>query len=162
MDEFLLDTCVFSETSRPRPNPNVMRFLAETPTLYIPAAALMEVQIGITLVCATDPVRAVKLSVWYQQLFEIGPILPMNQEVAEVLGTLAADNRLKKLIVADPRAKRPATSQDLHIAAVALVHRLPIATMNVKDFLMIDACYRLPGIYNPAESAWFAKLEPIK
>jgi len=36
-----------------------------------------------------------------------------------------------------------------------------IATMNVKDFTLIDRFYPLPGIYNPMEDQWHARIEPI-
>ncbi len=59
---FVLDTCVISETFLPRPRENVMAFLALADNYFIPAGALMELQMGITKVCATNPLKAVKLS----------------------------------------------------------------------------------------------------
>lgn len=57
------------------------------------------------------------------------------------MGNLAADPRLRNLIVSHPGAKRIRLGQDLHIAAAALVSQLPIATFNVKDFLLINSYY---------------------
>ena len=51
--------------------------------------------------------------------------------------------------------------QDLHIAATALVHRLPIATMNVADFMRINDCYPLPEVYDPLTDCWHTRMEPL-
>ncbi|WP_045016200.1 PIN domain-containing protein [Agrobacterium arsenijevicii] len=154
---YILDTCVLSETSRVRPHPNVIRFMETASNLFIPAAAIMEFQQGITRLCSRDPVKAVRLTRWYQNLMALGmPILETGKEVAEAWGTLAADPRLRNLLVSHPGAKRIRHGQDLHIAAAALVNRKPIATFNTRDFLLIHTCYPLPGIYNPQNDTWHA------
>lgn len=159
---YLLDTCVLSETSRRNPHPAVVRFIETAENLMLPVAVVMEFQMGITEISYKDPVRAVRLATWYQRLAASGlPVIDTNTEVAEVWGVLAADHRLKNLFVANARAQRPRAGQDLHIAAVALVHRIAIATMNVKDFTLIDRFYPLPGIYNPMEEKWHARMEPL-
>ncbi len=161
-ETYILDTCVLSEVSRDRPNRSVVRFLEMAAELKLPSAVLMEFQLGITEASAKDPVRAVKLSNWYQRVMSAGfPILDTTKEVAEVWGILAADPRLRNLVVGHAKAKKPRNGQDLHIAAFALVHRLPIATMNVRDFELIDRCYPLPGIYNPMEESWHARMSPL-
>ncbi|WP_338015102.1 PIN domain-containing protein [Endobacterium cereale] len=162
-DSFLLDTCVLSEVSKRQPNPNVIRFLDTSANLFLPAAALMEFQLGIAEASSSDPVRAVRLSNWYSRTVTAGlPILDTTREVAEVWGVLAADPRLRNLVVGHARAKKPRNGQDLHIAACALVHRLPIATMNVSDFSLIDRCYPLPGIYDPLGNRWHARMSPLQ
>lgn len=158
---FILDTCVMSEGSRQHPHPVTMDFLQTTASLFIPVAALMEVQTGIRRLCATSPVKAVRLSGWYTRLLASGmPILNTNQAVAEVWGNLNFDEELHNLFGADPRSKRR-QGQDVHIAAASLVYQMPVATYNVKDFLMIDKIYPLPGIYHPSEQKWYARREPL-
>ncbi|MGV1951051.1 PIN domain-containing protein [Agrobacterium vitis] len=155
---FLLDTCVLSETSRSRPNPSVVQFIETAPNLSIPVAALMEFQLGITELCARAPAKAVRLTAWYQALLSAGlPIVETCKNVAEVWGILAAEPRLKNLMIARPEAKKPRSGQDLHIAAASIVSRIPIATFNVRDFLLIDSCYQLPGVFNPMENRWYAQ-----
>jgi len=164
---FLLDTCVISETNLPDPDQRVISFLEVTKQFYLPAGALIELMMGITQVCATNPLKAVKLSAWYHELMRSGlPIVETDRDVIEIMGVLIADNKLKNLwerqlgrdgkVVGKPRG-----GQDIHIAAAALARRLPIATMNVKDFLMIDAIYPLPGIYDPKEGIWHRRMEPL-
>lgn len=161
-ETFILDTCVLSEASKSRPNPAVIHFLETAPNLRLPTAVLMEFQLGITLVSSTDPVRAVRLGNWYQRMISAGlPILDTTKDVAEIWGVLAADPRLRNLAVGHAQAKRPRGGQDLHIAAFSLAHRLPIATMNIRDFELIDSCYPLPGLYSPTENRWHARISPL-
>jgi toxin FitB len=162
MTSFLLDTCVLSESSKPRPHPSVAQFFWEAENLIIPVAALMELQMGIMKVCETSPLKAVKLSSWYQKLVSGKiPIAQTDRHVCEVWGTLAADPRLRHLVIPRPETKKVRAGQDLHIAATALVHRTAIATFNVKDFLLINSYYPLPGIYDPMSETWHAKIEPL-
>jgi toxin FitB len=159
---FLLDTCVLSESSKSKPHPLVIDFFHTAGNLIIPVAALMELQLGIMKVCETNPVKAVQLSNWYQTLVSGDiPIAETDRHVCEVWGTLAADPRLRHMVIPRPDTKRLRAGQDLHIAAAALVHRAAIATFNVKDFLLINSYYPLPGIYNPMEGVWHARMEPL-
>lgn len=157
---FLLDTCVLSESFLPRPRETVMSFLATANNYFIPAGALMELQAGITKVCATNPLKAVKLSAWYHELVKAGiPFVETDWAVSEIWGILSVDPRLQGMNQSG-RGKFRA-GQDLHIAAAALARRLPIATMNVRDFMLINDCYPLPGVYDPAEEVWHARVEPL-
>lgn len=160
-ESFILDTCVLSESSKSKPNPDIIRFLTAVPNVYVPTAVLMEFQLGITEVSAYNPVRAVKLGNWYQTVIAGLPVLDSTKEVAEIWGVLAADPRLRTLIVGQPGSKRPRNGQDLHIAAFSLAHRLPIATMNIRDFELIDSCHPLPGLFCPANNKWHAKIDPL-
>ncbi len=157
---FLLDTCVISESSKPHPRQEVLRFLQRADNYFMPVAALMELIMGITMVCAEKPLKAVELSKWYHGLVRSGiPIIDTDREVCETWGILACDPKLQ--CHSDGRSKRIRGGQDLHIAATALVHRLPIATMNVADFMRINSCYPLPGIYDPLNDCWHARIEPL-
>ncbi|WP_246796890.1 type II toxin-antitoxin system VapC family toxin [Rhizobium leguminosarum] len=158
---FLLDTCVISETALPRPRESVISFLEMADNYFIPAGALMEIQMGITKVCAINPIKAVKLSQWYHDLVRAGiPVVETDREISETWGVLAADPRLQKFSPNGSRT-RARGGQDLHIAAASLVRRLPVATMNISDFMLINECYPLPGIYDPLASRWHARMEPL-
>jgi predicted nucleic acid-binding protein len=121
----------------------------------------MELQLGITKVCATNPLKAVTLSNWYHGLVRAGiPIIETDRDISETWGVLAADPRLYRF-TPNGGGKKARGGQDLHIAAASLVHRLPIATMNVGDFMLINDCYPLPGIYDPLTDTWHARMEPL-
>lgn len=164
-EAFLLDTCVISETSLPFPRAEVVRFINEADNLLLPAGALMELQMGITILCSTNPIKAVQLSNWYYALMRSGiPMIVTDRDVIETWGILAADKRLRNLFVPrmDGRFHKYRAGQDLHIAAASIAHRLPIATFNVRDFMLIHDCYPLPGIYDPSTSTWHARMGGLR
>lgn len=159
---FVLDTCVISETSLPRPRESVIEFLATAENYFIPMGALMELQMGITKVCSTNPIKAVKLSSWYNEMLKAGiPIIETGSDIGAIWGVLASDEKLQGLNGNDGRSGKSRGTQDLHIAAAALARRLPIATFNVRDFMRIHALYPLPGVYDPSTGIWHAKMEPL-
>jgi|UPI00068B2608 predicted nucleic acid-binding protein len=153
---FLLDTCVVSEATKLRPNPAVMDFLEMADEYYIPAAVLFEAQAGIASIAASDPAKAARLSNWYCKPLKL-PIIEPTIDILEIWGRLEGDRRLNGLRLPRTGANTLRSSQDIHIAAVAIARGAAIATMNVKDFLMIDKHHPLPGIYNPREQKWYAR-----
>ncbi|XVV11232.1 type II toxin-antitoxin system VapC family toxin [Actinoplanes sp. CA-131856] len=62
-----------------------------------------------------------KLGSWLSAI----PMLPGDEDVADTFGYLAA---------ASMRRGRPRPMNDAWVAACCLTHRLPLATLNVKDF----------------------------
>jgi predicted nucleic acid-binding protein len=158
---FLLDTSVLSECSKPRPNDAVVEFIRSADNLMMPIGTLLEFQVGIALLCAENPRRAIKLSAWFQEVSENVPSAPTDEDVCSVWSTLVAEPRLKNLHYKRPDAKKYWAGQDLHIAAAALVHRAIIATNNVSDFMLINSCHPLPGIYNPFDDTWHARMDGL-
>ncbi|WP_413711846.1 PIN domain-containing protein [Rhizobium sp. Rhizsp82] len=157
---FLLDTSVISETSKKYPRPEVIHFLEDAETLILPLGTLLEMQMGIQKVAVTNPTKAVKLSIWYSELTngEI-EIMPSGPDVADKWAVLAVDPRLHTLTINQYSQGRPRGGQDLHIAAASLASGIPIATFNVRDFVLINEHYPLPGIYDPATGIWHAKAD---
>jgi len=125
---WLLDTNVLSELRRPRPNPQVVAFLASKPLdlLYVSIVSFAEIRFGIELV--PDPVRRADLHDWLT--LRVRPLftqrtLPVSEDVM-----------LKwRLLVEEGRKARHTFSQpDLIIAATALLHGLTVATRDTGDF----------------------------
>ena len=119
----LVDTNVWSETSRPSGNPKVLRWLeSNRELLWLSTIVIAESRAGIE-----NPKGASKregLSAWLAKL-EAGnaeQILPFDQLAAYSLG---------KLLPAKPQENK---MLDTLIAAQALSRDCPIATRNGKDF----------------------------
>ena len=68
---------------------------------------------------------------------------------------------LRNFVTPDPRQKDVKTAGDLAIAAIACVEGAVIATGNHTHFEEIDACFPLPGIYNPFQDHWSRKPDPL-
>ncbi len=45
----------------------------------------------------------------------------------------------------------------MFIAAIAIAHEMPLATLNIRDFALINAFFPLPGIYQPIQDQWLCQ-----
>lgn len=121
---FLLDTMVLKEMSKPQPHTNVEHWLAGVAdsALAISAINLREIWLGVEKKRLAGSPSAPGLEAGANRLAAAfaGRILPIDQQVAELWGRLLA--RSEKHVF------------DTGLAATALVHGLVVVTRNVKDF----------------------------
>ena len=121
---FLLDTCVLSELTRPRPDPHVVQWLRSAPdeNKFVSVVSLGEIKFGV--LSARDVLRRTRLSEWYEDVLK-----------PSFGNRIVAFDEAASAIWAAIRANRPgAPVIDAQIAATALVHGLTLVTRNVKDF----------------------------
>lgn len=122
---YLLDTNVVSEIVRPRPNPQLLRWLQAVPddALHLSVLTLGEIRSGVEKLKAGT--KRERLRVWLEQelpaWFE-DRLLPIDTRVADRWGRLLVD------------IGRPAPAIDSLLAATALAHGLRIVTRNTADF----------------------------
>ena len=125
---YLLDTNVVSEWTRPRPNPNVAAFLAEADedSLFLSVVTLAEVRRGVTRL--PDGRRRIVLGTWLEtdllQRFD-SRILGIDADVADAWG---------RIMAAAERSGRTPGAMDVWIAAIAEVTGLTLATRDIRDF----------------------------
>ena len=128
MTGWLLDTNVLSELRRPKPEPNVVAFVAAQPLdlLYVSSVTFAKIRFGIELVA--DPGRRAGLHEWLTH-----KVRPMFEQ--RVLA-ISEDIMFKwRLLVEDGRKAAHTFSQpDLIIAATALHHGLTVVTRDVRDY----------------------------
>ncbi len=128
MTGWLLDTNVLSELRRPKPNANVVSFVASKPLdlLFVSVVTFAEIRFGIE--CVPEPARRAELQDWLthkvRPMFE-GRTLAISEDIM-----------LKwRLLVEDGRKARHTYSQpDLIIAATALQHGLTVVSRDTSDF----------------------------
>ena len=137
---FLIDTNVVSEWAKPRPNPDVVRWLADADDdqTYLSVVTLAELRYGVERLSGGQ--RKMHLAAWLSDelvmRFE-GRIITIDAVIAETWGRFLA--------------KRDAAGQrmdpmDAFIAATAQAHDLKIVTRNTADFDGLGI-----GLINP----WF-------
>jgi toxin FitB len=124
----LLDTNVLSELLRSRPDSTVLAWMASQPTnaLFVSAVTQAEMLLGPRLLPAGT--RRQRLQQALEAMFRedfAGRILPFDSSCTAPYAEVVAIRR---------RAGRPMSQFDAQIAAIALSHRLGLATRNVPDF----------------------------
>lgn len=131
----LLDTNVLSELMRPRPEPLVLDwFSAQGPQtrFMISAVTQAEILLGIALLPAGK--KRTSLAQAAQTLFEEefhGMNLAFDEHAAPGYAHMVASRG---------RSGSPISVEGAQIAAIAVHHRMPLATRNTKDFAS------LPGL----------------
>ncbi|WP_419161609.1 type II toxin-antitoxin system VapC family toxin [Candidatus Palauibacter sp.] len=120
---YLLDTNVVSELRRPKPHGGVLAWFREIPEadLRLSAVTIGEIQAGIEITREQDPAKAVELETWLNGVLGTYDVLPVDA---------AAFREWARLM----HRQSDTLFQDAMIGAVATVHRLTVATRNVRDF----------------------------
>jgi predicted nucleic acid-binding protein len=122
---YLVDTNVFSESAKPKPDPKVIEWLREHEVeLYVSSITIGEIRRGIERL--PDGKRKIRLRHWLQSIGDLmaGRILSFNTGTAHVWGQFKA--RWEKEGISIP-------SLDSQIAATAHRHSLTVVTRNVSD-----------------------------
>ena len=124
--QWLLDTCVVSETFKREPDAAVMAWLSDNAkAAALPAVALGEIQHGIERMSESRSRN--RLQVWRDRI---------AAQFAH--RTLAADESVFRqwghLRASLEAIGRPQQDMDVLIAAIAVCHDLTLVTRNVRDF----------------------------
>jgi predicted nucleic acid-binding protein len=133
MSGFLLDTNCISELVRVKPEPIVMAWIeaADETLLYLSVLTLGEIRKGLALL--PQGRRRTGLETWLEVDLRArfsGRILPIDGEIADRWGLLAANARI---------VGKTLSAIDGLLAATALHHNLTIVSRNVSDFADVGA-----------------------
>lgn len=121
---FLVDANVLSEATRPEPDPSVLAWLARHEReIAVDPVILGEIRFGILLLPVGK--RRARLERWFEE----------GVERIHCIGWEAATGLRWAQLLAELRTSgRSMPIKDSLIAATALVHGLPLATLNRRDF----------------------------
>jgi toxin FitB len=121
--EFLLDTNVVSETSKPHPNANVVNWLRVQAPLLLPSMAVYELVRGVERQAGR---KRLFLDGWLAALLGGNAlVVPFDEAAALAAAAMERESR---------RRGRPLPERDLFILATARAQGLRLATRNTPDF----------------------------
>lgn len=125
---YLLDTNVVSEWTKPRPNPGVVTWLAQADEdrVFLSVITLAELRHGVERMA--DGVRKARLDAW------LTDELPLRFEGRVLTVDAAAADTWGRLLARVQAAGRPVGAMDAFLAAIAERHALTLVTRNVADF----------------------------
>ncbi|CAN5689033.1 type II toxin-antitoxin system VapC family toxin [soil metagenome] len=139
---YLLDTNVISEWSKPHPAINVVRWLTESDEdrLFLSVISIAEIRRGIEMLPTGD--RQKRLCEWLSNDLSVrfeGRIVDVDQRIADSWGISMAKSQRLGITM---------NSMDAFLAATALVYQMTLVTRNSTDFLHLQI-----GLVNPWQEA---------
>lgn len=133
---YLVDTNVFSELAKKKPDQKVIGWLRENESeIYVSTITIGEIRRGIEGLA--EGKRKSELRSWLQSLCDCmrGRVLSFNTSTAHVWGQLKAKWDRAGIVV---------PSLDSQLAATAHRHNLTLVTRNVADFEKTDVSFLNP------------------
>lgn len=153
----LMDTDIVSLMGRRKAPPGLRPWLLRVGVhrLALCYPVITELMRGAHLRVRDNPESALRIADWVNEVVRIGfPFPEMTVEVAAKYAEMTSVPGLRHLWTAQKNQKSNRLGHDLMISAVAIVHRMPILTANVNDFLAIDRLFPLPGVHHPMKALW--------
>lgn len=129
MRGWLLDTNVVSELRRPKPNPDVVNFVAgqNGEDIYVTEVTLAEIVYGIEQL--SDATRRADLQSWLDKMLRplfAGRVLAITEDVIVRWKTMTVEGRKRRHTFGQP---------DLFIAAIAALQDLVVVTRDIDEFV---------------------------
>lgn len=153
----LMDTDIVSLMGRRKAPPGLRPWLLRVGIhrLALCYPVVTELMRGAHLRVRDNPESALRIADWANEVVRMGfPFPEMTVEVAAKYAEMTSVPGLRHLWTVQKNQKSNRLGHDLMISAVAIVHRMPILTANVDDFLAIHKLFPLPGVHHPMKALW--------
>lgn len=154
---YLMDTNILSNAGLKRPPVGLRSWMKATGanSLALSFPAISELKRGAHLALQVDPQKAARLHSWIDDILSVNfPFAELTSKSADLYAKMTTIGALRHLYVPSPAQTKNKISHDLLFAALSITHQMPVATFNVKDFILIDKYFPLPGVFHPVESVW--------
>ncbi|WP_203428281.1 type II toxin-antitoxin system VapC family toxin [Rhizobium sp. BG4] len=154
----LMDTDIVSFMGNPNAPAGLRPWLLEVGVqrLALCYPVIAELMRGANLKVRDNPARAIAIANWAKELIATSFHFPeMTADVAMKYAEMTATPSLKHMWTVHSGQKSNRLGHDLSIAAVSIIHRIPIMSANVHDYLVIDQLFPIPGLYHPLEARWY-------
>jgi predicted nucleic acid-binding protein len=155
---YILDTDVLSNLRKEKRHPAVVHWVQRTGWAQLSTTVIniAEIQCGIERQMLSHPTYANGTKAWMDRLLQDGSpsVWPLDLPAALTFARMHESAALRNFVLPDRNQKRPKTTGDLAVAAIAIARDAVIATRNVKHFGEIHSVFRLPGVFDPFAEAW--------
>lgn len=154
---FLMDTNILSNAGLQQPPPGLRSWMKAmgADSLAISFPAISELRRGAHLATKHDPQKAMRLHNWIDDILSVKfQFAELTNRAADLYAEMMTVGPLRHLYVPSPGQKKDKIGHDLLFAALSITHQMPIASFNVKDFILIDRYFPLPGVFHPVEVQW--------
>lgn len=155
---FLMDTNILSNAGLQRPPPGLRSWMTTmgADSLAISFPAIAELRRGAHLTSKHDPQKAIRLQNWIDDILSVNfQFAELTSKAANLYAEMTTVGPLRHLYVPSPEQKKDKIGHDLLFAALSIAHQMPIATFNLKDFILINRYFPLPGVFHPIEGQWY-------
>ncbi|SCX03904.1 hypothetical protein DSM25558_0581 [Agrobacterium sp. DSM 25558] len=155
---YLMDTNILSNAGLQRPPPGLRTWMKAVgaKSLALSYPAITELRRGAHLAQKHDPQKAARLHAWIEDILSVDfRFADFTPTAASLYAEMTTVGPLRHFYKQPPEQKKDKLGHDLHFAALSIAHQMPIATMNIKDFMSIGRYFPLPGLYQPLENIWY-------
>jgi toxin FitB len=159
---YLLDTNVLSNAALNKPPPSLKSWMRAVGanSLALCYFVIAELSRGAHLALSTNEAKGADLNSWIDRVISADlRYVDSTPKAAALYGIMTTVGELKNFRVSNPNQKKDKLSHDLMIASLSIAHQMPVATSNIRDFLLINRHFKLPGLYDPVQSEWH--VEPL-
>ncbi|MBW8298727.1 MAG: hypothetical protein K0M60_03915 [Hydrogenophaga sp.] len=155
--EFIITTCVFSQSNKSRPAANVDFFLKSN-EIFLTPPTLIDIELGISSLAETNPAKAADVREWFKlERHSFRMISEYSDDFHKALVRLLGCKAVQNHWYSQPPARGFKVRQSIWVAAAAISHEIPIATMSPRLYCAIDKHVALPGIYDPSAQTWYSR-----
>ncbi len=153
----LLDTSVLSSARGKAPEETVVRFLRSLPrgSIAVPAFTVFELERGLRMLQLVNGERAQPLLDWLDGLLATDVFIPpVTVDIWRLLARMTLVPALSRFWIDPSDQPQMRFGCDPGLAAIAIHYGIPIATRDVRDFMLIHRHFPLPGLYEPHSCQW--------
>jgi hypothetical protein len=121
--EFIITTCIFSQSNKPRPAADVDQFLKSN-DIFLTPPTLIDIELGISSLAETNPAKAAEVREWFKlERHSFRMISEYSGDFHEALVRLLGCKAVQNHWRAHPTAKSFNVRQCIWVAAAAISSR---------------------------------------
>ncbi|WP_421423917.1 hypothetical protein [Agrobacterium rosae] len=121
---------------------------------------LVDIDLGISHLAEANPAKAAEVREWFKlERHSYRMVSDYSGDFHQALVRLLSRKAIQNHWSAQASATRFKVRQSIWVAAAAISHEVPIATLSPRLYSEIDRNVALPGVYDPATQIWHSRID---